>query len=220
MTPASRHVVRKMFSEDTPTSPEVIVANTLDFKPNFKFSRLQFFGGPPSDFGCALSRLGQSLAHVKISGRSTPQGLKYSVPRKIHLGGSMLASKTFLFVNQSSPDFFPGTREESLSITFLSHYGYLVFRRYSRSNRKLSKIAVNFGRFLALPNSRGPVFQKLYTCYDPYLVARHMENVLWRYSQYSPEVIVANTLNFKPNFKFSRFKFFWGTPVPVGVCAT
>jgi len=35
---------------------------------------------------------------------------KCSLPRKIHLGGSMLANNTFLFVDQSSPDFFPGTR--------------------------------------------------------------------------------------------------------------
>ena len=35
----------------------------------------------------------------------------------------------------------------------------------------------------------------------------------------SPEVIDVHTLIFKPNFKFSRLKFFWLTPVPVGVCA-
>jgi len=81
ITPASWHVVWKMFCGDTPTSPEVIVANTLNFKPNFKFSRLKFFGRPLSHFGCALSRLGQSLARVKISGRSTPYGLKYSLPK-------------------------------------------------------------------------------------------------------------------------------------------
>ena len=47
MTLAWRHVVRKMFCEDTPTSPEVIRANTLNFKANFKFSRLKFFWGDP-----------------------------------------------------------------------------------------------------------------------------------------------------------------------------
>ena len=47
MTPASWHVVWKMFCGDTPTSPEVIVANTPNFKPNFKFSGLKFFGGTP-----------------------------------------------------------------------------------------------------------------------------------------------------------------------------
>jgi len=71
MTPVSRHVVWKMFCGDTPASPEVIVANTLNFKPNFKFSRLKFSGGLPSKLGCALGSLGQSVARVKISGRST-----------------------------------------------------------------------------------------------------------------------------------------------------
>jgi len=66
MTFASRHVVWKMFCGDTPTSPEVIVANTLNFKPNFKFSRLKIFLGPSSPFGCALSRLRQSLARIKL----------------------------------------------------------------------------------------------------------------------------------------------------------
>ena len=32
----------KKFHEDTPTSPEVIEPNTLNFRPNFKFSRLKF----------------------------------------------------------------------------------------------------------------------------------------------------------------------------------
>ena len=75
ITPDSRHIIWKKFCEDTPTSPEVIGANTLNFKVNFKFSGLNFFfwgGGLPSQFGCALAGLGQSVARVKISGRSTP----------------------------------------------------------------------------------------------------------------------------------------------------
>jgi len=60
------------FREDSPTSSEVIEAHTLNFNPNFKFSRLTFFGGPPSQVRCALDSLGESIAHVKISGRSTP----------------------------------------------------------------------------------------------------------------------------------------------------
>ena len=54
------------FGEDIPTGMEVIEVQTLNFKPNYKFSRLEFFWGTPSHFGCALSRLGQSLARVKI----------------------------------------------------------------------------------------------------------------------------------------------------------
>ena len=56
----------KKLHEDIPTNPEVIGVHTLNFKPNFKFSRLNFFGGPPSQLGCVLGSLGQSLARVKI----------------------------------------------------------------------------------------------------------------------------------------------------------
>jgi len=52
--------------EDINTNAEVIGVHTLNFKANFTFSRLEFLGGPPSQLGCALSRLGQSLACVKI----------------------------------------------------------------------------------------------------------------------------------------------------------
>jgi len=37
----------KKFHEDTPTSPEVIEPNTLNFRQNFNFSRLNFFRGTP-----------------------------------------------------------------------------------------------------------------------------------------------------------------------------
>jgi len=50
ITPASRHVAWKKFCEDTPTSPEVIGAHTLNFKPNFilNFHDYNFFlGGDP-----------------------------------------------------------------------------------------------------------------------------------------------------------------------------
>ena len=56
----------KKFCEDTPNSPEVIEPNTLNFRPNFKFSQLKFFGGDPRPpWGYALASLGQSLARVK-----------------------------------------------------------------------------------------------------------------------------------------------------------
>jgi len=45
----SCHAARRLkkFREDTPNSPEVIEPNTLNFRQNFKFSRLNFFGGTP-----------------------------------------------------------------------------------------------------------------------------------------------------------------------------
>jgi len=72
ITPDSRHVVWIKFYEDIPTSSEVIGAHSVNFKPNFKFSRLKFFGGDPTQFGCALAGLCQSVARVKISGRNAP----------------------------------------------------------------------------------------------------------------------------------------------------
>ena len=42
------------FREDIPTSPEVIEAHKLNFKPNFKFSRLKIFEETPVAVGvCA-----------------------------------------------------------------------------------------------------------------------------------------------------------------------
>ena len=54
------------FHEDIPTSPEVIGVHTLNFRPDLIFTIRIFLGGPPSHFAYALSRLGQSLARVKI----------------------------------------------------------------------------------------------------------------------------------------------------------
>jgi len=39
------------FGEDIPTSPEVIGAHMLNFRPKLKFLQLNFFRGPPSPFG-------------------------------------------------------------------------------------------------------------------------------------------------------------------------
>ena len=61
---AARRV--KKFHEDTPTNPEVIEPNTLNFRPNCKFLRLIFWGDPRPPCGYALASLGPSLARVKI----------------------------------------------------------------------------------------------------------------------------------------------------------
>ena len=124
-------------------------------------------------------------------------------------------------MDQSSPDFFPGTREESLSITFLSDFGYLeLFRRYSRSKWKVVKNRAEFWTFFS-PNQilGGRPSQSYTNVMTP--ASRH---IVWKMfcadTPTGPEVIVANTLNFKPNFKFSRLNFFRdrGTPIPLRVC--
>ena len=55
ITPALPRVDWKKYREVIPTRPEVIVAHTLNFRPNFKFSRLFFCrGGPPSRPSCGV----------------------------------------------------------------------------------------------------------------------------------------------------------------------
>jgi len=72
------------------------------------------------------------------------------------LGGSILANKTFFVCGPKFAGLFPETSEESLSITFLSDFGYLeslgIFElEFRDQSKKLSKIAPNFGRFLSSP---------------------------------------------------------------------
>ena len=83
ITPASRHVPWKKFCEDTPTSLEVIGAHTLNFKPNFKFSRLNFLGGSPLAVVVCASKSWSICKLCKNLRGSTPQGSKYSLPKKM-----------------------------------------------------------------------------------------------------------------------------------------
>jgi len=95
------------FHQDIPTSPDVIGVHTLNFKPNFKFSRLQFFVGPLSPVCCALARLGQSLARVKIWFEgAAPSKSRNIVLKNVHLGESICTSITFSYVDKSSSGFF------------------------------------------------------------------------------------------------------------------
>ena len=72
ITSGSRHVVWIKICNDIPISLEVIDVHTLNFKQNFKFSRLKFFWRDPRPSWGVLDSLGQSIARIKISGHSTP----------------------------------------------------------------------------------------------------------------------------------------------------
>ena len=114
----------------------------------------------------------------------------------------MLATKTFLFVDQkSSPDFFHRTREESLSITFLSDFGYLEsFRRYSRLKSKVAKNRAEYWTFFSPSQILGGRPSKTYTDF----ITPDSRHIIWKKfcedTSTSPEVIGAHTLNFKVNF--------------------
>ena len=102
-----------------------------------------------------------------------------------------------------------------MSITFLSDFEYLEsFRRYSRSKSKVVNNRAEFWTFFSPFQILGGWPSKSYTLVmTP--VSWHVEwKMLCGDTPTSPEVIRANTLNFKPNFKFSRFNFFGGDPRP------
>jgi len=48
------------------------MAQTLNFRPKYKFLQLNFFSGVPVPVGGALGSLGQSLARVKICAPAPP----------------------------------------------------------------------------------------------------------------------------------------------------
>ena len=75
ITPALRHVDWKKFHEDTPTRSGVIVAHTLNFRSNFKFSRLKFFRGTPVPVGvCARLLWSTSRVCKKFQDAAPPEG--------------------------------------------------------------------------------------------------------------------------------------------------
>ena len=101
-------------------------------------------------------------------------------------------------------------------------FGYAISLSHFGDSRdqswKLSKIAPNFGRFFASQILGGRP-SKTYTDF----ITPDSRHIIWRKfcedTPTSPEVIGANTLNFKVNFKFYGLKFFGGTPLPVRMCA-
>ena len=80
-----RYVAWKWFSKDTHISPEVLVAQSLNFKPNFKFSRLKFLGGPRPSFVMCASRAWSICNACKYLRGQHPQGPKCSLPKNVRL---------------------------------------------------------------------------------------------------------------------------------------
>jgi len=186
ITPGWRHVVWIKICDDIPISPEVIDVHTLNFKPNFKFSRLKFFWGTPSQLGCALGSIGQSLARIKILGHSTPWRPLYSLLKNVHLGGSICTSITLSFVDQSSRSFYSNVGwvvVDQLLFRF-SICGSIseIFAIKVESCKKSRKI---LDGFFAHPNFRGQAIQKLYPRYHPWLAPRRLDKNVWWYPHQS-----------------------------------
>ena len=121
-----------------------IIGQILNFRDE------NFLGGPHLTLGCALARLGQSLARVKlsVSGLSTPYGPKYSLQKKVHQGVNLFSSITFSFVDQSTQTFLSNVGGLQI-FNSSSDFRYVdSFRRYWRSQSKVVKNRATFGRFV------------------------------------------------------------------------
>jgi len=122
------------------------------------------------------------------------------------------ATRTFLFVDQSSPNFFRATWKGLRLLRFFQMFDMSIRSRDIRDqSRKLTEIAPNFGRFL--PSQilgSGP--SKSYT----HFITPASQRIAWKKfcenTPTSPGVIRAHKLNFGPNFKFSGLKFLRGPP--------
>jgi len=167
ITPISRHVAWKRFCEDTSISPEVVVAHTLNFKANFKFSRLKFLGGPPSQLWCALATWSVCNACKNLR-EQHPQGLKYSLPKNVRLGGSIWANKRFLFVDQSSPNLFHPTWKGLWLIKYSSDFWCMdPFPIYSRSKSKVDRNRAEFWTFFSPSQILGAGLPKVIPILSP-----------------------------------------------------
>ena len=109
----------KKFHKDTPTSPEVIEPNTVNFRPNFKFSRLNFLGGPSSPLGVCASKPWPISSALKNLRGQHPLRAEMQSPKKVDYGLYTLGSITFTFMEQSTPNFFDPTWEGWQLIKFL-----------------------------------------------------------------------------------------------------
>ena len=148
---SSSHGLEKI-GEDILTSPEVIRAQTLHFKANFKFSRLNFFGGTTVPVVvCAIKPWSISSACKKIWRASTPKG-RNVVSQKSRLWSIYIRLNNFFsFMDRSTQNFFDPTWKGWLLINYFSDFRYVdPFRRYSWSKSKVVRNRENFGRFLAL----------------------------------------------------------------------
>ena len=135
---------------------EVIQAQTLNFKPNVKFSRLNFLGGPRSQLGCALGSLGQSLARVTFWGRSTLLRAEILCAKKYPLGWVNMHLYKFLVCGPKFTRFLlsnvGGVVVVQLRVRFLTCRPVpgifaIKFESCQKSRRNLDV-------FLALPNFR------------------------------------------------------------------
>ena len=190
ITPALRHVDWKKFREDTPSNPEVIELNTLNFRPNFEFSQLKFFGGPPFPLGCALASLDQSVARVKNLRGQHPLRAEMQSPEKSTLLSIYITLNNFFVCGPKFTVFFSANVGGAVVNKLLFRFSICesvpeIFAIKVESCQKSRRI---LDGFFALPNFQGRAQQKLHPVYHSCLTARRLKK-FHEDTPTSPEVI-------------------------------
>ena len=109
--------------------------------------------GAPSPTGNTI--YGASRACKNVRGQCL-LGPKYSLPKKVQLGGSKCAPITFLLVDQSSPNFFRAIGDEMCLMKKFQDFRYVdPFRRYLRLKSKVVTNRAEFWTFFTLPKFVG-----------------------------------------------------------------
>ena len=94
ITPTLRHVEWKKFGEDTPISPEILFAHTLNFKSDIKFSRLKFFWGNPVPLRECASKPSSISSACKNMRAQHPLRAEILYVKKVHFSRSKLTIRS------------------------------------------------------------------------------------------------------------------------------
>jgi len=153
----------------------------------------------------------------KFEGAAAPKGGNVVSCKMSTWVGQYAPLGTFLFVDQSSPNFFCPMWKGLRLIKFFFRCSICrsvpeIFGIKVESCRKSRR---NLDVF-ALTNFRGQAFQKLYADYYPCQVHQVAWKRLVKIDPSRPKVIGTHTLNFRPKFKFCIF--FWGGGGPRPHC--
>ena len=143
------------FHEATPHGFKVIAANTLHFKPIINPPLKKVEAGPRPRLGCARKTWSFSSA-CKNLGAQHPRGAEIWSSEKCALGGYNSSLRSPRLLDQTSPDLFRLTQEESVSNEKLTDFEYLhPFRRNWPPNFEVDRNRAKFCMFLAPKNFLG-----------------------------------------------------------------
>jgi len=196
-------VVSTKICDDAPISPEAMDAHTLNFKPNFKFSQLNFWGEPPSavPVGECASKPWSIYSARKNLRAQHPLRAEIQSPEKCPLGWVNMHVNNFFLCEPRFTVFSSSNVGGVVVDQLLFRFSICrpiseIFAIKVKSCQKSSRILDVFSPTEILG---GRPSKNCTQRYHPWLAARRLERDC-EDTPTSLEVIDAHTLNFRPNF--------------------